>query len=98
MDNVNHPCHYADSCSVECIDVMQLIFGSGNLAMYCLMNAFKYLWRHERKNKEEDIKKAKWYLNKITELEMDYRWKEERKTLEMLVNKAGEKYEKEVNE
>ena len=35
---------------------------------YCKGNAFKYLWRADKKNHLEDIKKAAWYLNKYIEL------------------------------
>ena len=66
-DNVNHPSHYEKSCSLECIDVMEAMFGPERLIIFCLMNAFKYLWRHKNKNGMEDLNKAKWYLNKATE-------------------------------
>ena len=36
---------------------------------FCLCNAFKYLYRHGKKNGVEDIQKANWYLNKYLELE-----------------------------
>lgn len=49
-DNINHPSHYADSCSIECIDAMELIFGQEELAVYCVINAFKYMWRWKNKN------------------------------------------------
>lgn len=62
-DNVQHPKHYEGHTSLECIDCMELIFGTDNTAMFCLENAFKYLWRHENKNAEEDVDKAGWYLN-----------------------------------
>ena len=63
-DNVNHPSHY-NSNSIECIDAMVLIFGMENTAIFCLMNAFKYLWRHQDKNGIEDVNKAIWYLSWI---------------------------------
>ena len=66
-DNVNHPSHYEKSCSLECIDVMEAMFGPERLIVFCLMNAFKYLWRHKNKNGKEDLDKASWYLNKAKE-------------------------------
>ena len=60
--NVVHPVHYADACSLECWDVMDLTFGSYNHFYYCLQNAFKYLWRYKFKNEEEDVKKAYQYI------------------------------------
>ena len=63
IDNVNHPKHYADSCSIECIDSMLVAFGAEDVAKYCVINAYKYIWRYKAKNGVEDLKKAEWYLN-----------------------------------
>lgn len=35
---------------------------------FYICNAFKYLYRQRRKGGVEDIKKAKWYLDKYLEL------------------------------
>lgn len=68
-DPVNHPAHYT-SGGIECIDAMQAAFGDEAIKDFCLCNAFKYLWRHRNKNGVEDLKKARWYLNRlITEME-----------------------------
>ncbi len=66
-DNINHPKHY-ELDKIECIDAMEMTQGRGTVMSFCLCNAFKYLWRHNRKNGLEDIKKAKWYLDKYIEL------------------------------
>lgn len=66
-DNVNCPKHYA-STSIECIDAMIETQGKDAVKCFCVCNAFKYLWRHNSKNGDEDIKKASWYLNKAVEL------------------------------
>lgn len=63
VDNVNHPKHYEGSTSLECIQVMELIFGLNAVLFFCLCNSFKYLWRFKNKNGLEDVKKAKWYLD-----------------------------------
>ena len=60
-ENVNHPDHYKTG-NYECIEVMKEIFGECAVKLFCQMNAFKYLWRSDRKNGNEDIRKAKWYL------------------------------------
>ena len=72
-DNVNHPSHYESSCSLECIDVMEAVFGDISVYDFCICNAFKYLWRYKHKNGEEDIRKAEWYINRARKLssEMD---------------------------
>lgn len=65
VDNtVDHPKHYTD-CSLECIAVMELMFGKHNTNIFCMINAFKYMWRYKHKNGEEDLKKARWYLDRI---------------------------------
>lgn len=68
-DMVNHPKHYADG-KHEVIDVMIEYFGSEWTETFCIMNAFKYLSRCKKKHKlpNEDIKKAKWYIDKCIEL------------------------------
>lgn len=66
-DVVNHPSHYAESCSIECIDAMECMFGTDKLISFCFMNAFKYIWRFKNKNGLEDLKKARWYMTKAYE-------------------------------
>lgn len=69
-DNINHPAHYESQTSLECIDVMEIAFGADAVGNFCLCNAFKYLWRCDRKGaKKEDVEKSGWYLKKFTELE-----------------------------
>lgn len=63
-DPVNHPAHYTSGV-IECIDAMQAAFGVEAVKDFCLCNAFKYLWRHRNKNGVEDLKKARWYLNRL---------------------------------
>lgn len=66
-DMVNHPPHYT-SGSIECIDAMRSAFGDSQVAVYCKINAFKYLWRADQKNGFEDLKKAQWYIDKCLEI------------------------------
>ena len=67
-DNVNHPAHYS-SGKFECIEVMQEALGEEAVKGFCICNAFKYIYRHKRKNGTEDIEKSVWYLNKYLEME-----------------------------
>lgn len=46
----------------------QSAFGTAELEAYCKIAAFKYIWRCERKNGNEDIRKAIWYLQKYLSL------------------------------
>lgn len=67
-DVVNHPQHYELPNGLECIDAMVATLGKETVMAFCKANAFKYLWRHERKNGAEDVEKARWYLNKWHDL------------------------------
>lgn len=64
-DMVNQPPHYAAS-QIECIDAMRSAFGDEAVETYCVVAAFKYLWRHDKKGGQQDIKKAIWYLRFAT--------------------------------
>ena len=66
-DVVCRPQHYA-STSIECIDAMRETQGDEAVKHFCVCNAFKYLWRHNSKNGDEDVRKASWYLNKAVEI------------------------------
>lgn len=67
-DNVNHPKHYA-SGGIECIDAMEAAFGKAEVASFCKLNAFKYIWRcFHKEDGVEDVEKALWYLNRYKEL------------------------------
>ena len=66
-DAVNHPDHYKIG-DIECIDVMLATQGVDAVINFCICNSFKYIYRHVNKNGLEDIRKAKWYLNKALEL------------------------------
>lgn len=67
-DPVENPAHYA-SGGIECIDAMLAAFGTEAVANFCRGNAFKYLWRGGKKDDTiQDLKKAKWYLDKEIEL------------------------------
>ena len=62
-DNINAD-HYKSSTSLECIEAMEMIFGNEAVYDFCVLNAFKYIWRWKHKNGSEDLDKAKWYLTR----------------------------------
>jgi len=66
-DIVNHPNHY-NSYSREVIDTMQGSMTKEEFKGYLKGNIIKYLTRYQFKNGVEDLKKAQWYLNKLTEV------------------------------
>lgn len=69
MDNIN-PDHYKNT-SLECIEVMIIAFGRESVIQFCMLNSFKYLWRWKNKNGDEDLVKAKWYIDKAREIICD---------------------------
>lgn len=73
MDTVNHPEYYKPENGIECIDAMIQQFGVEATANFCMLNAFKYLWRCKGKHETptEDIRKAEWYLSKLLELKIN---------------------------
>lgn len=69
VDIVNHPGHY-ETGKFECIEVMQEVMGVEAVKDFCICNVFKYVYRHKNKNGLEDIKKAKWYIDKYLEMKL----------------------------
>lgn len=68
FDSVDCPFHYA-SGSIECIDAMEAAFGKEFVKHFCIGNAFKYLWRYNKKGRPaEDISKCKRYLEMFLNL------------------------------
>lgn len=68
---IDHPTHYQSynsSLQIECIDAMRAAFGDEDVATFCKLNAFKYIWRESSKQGNVSIGKAIWYLNKYLEL------------------------------
>lgn len=65
MEKINHPNHYNIKGKRECIEAMREDYGEYVTAVFCLTNAYKYLYRAGTKNGEslkDDISKAKWYF------------------------------------
>jgi len=65
-DPVN-PSHYKQG-SIECIEAIKAALGVGFIA-YLWGNIIKYLWRYKDKNGIEDLKKARWYLDRLIQEE-----------------------------
>ena len=66
-DSVNSPVHY-NSAGTECIEAMSAMVEPSEVPpheAYCWQNAFKYLWRWPYKNGLEDLKKARWYIDRL---------------------------------
>lgn len=68
-DAVNHPSHYCTG-GIECIDVIKATSqGMDGIEAFCHGNAMKYLFRWKQKNGVEDLKKARWYIDKLIEIQ-----------------------------
>ena len=64
-DMVNHPKHYTQG-GIECIDALKAAtVGKRGIEAVCVANVIKYLWRYEEKNGVEDVRKAKWYIERL---------------------------------
>lgn len=63
-DNIN-PNHYKKG-SIECIEAIKAAtVGKTGIEAVCTANVIKYLWRYEDKNGVEDLRKARWYLDRL---------------------------------
>ena len=64
-DNVNHPSHYTQG-AIECIDaIKEAVKGLLGIEAVCTANIIKYVWRWKFKNGVEDLRKARWYLDRL---------------------------------
>lgn len=63
-DPINHPAHYTAG-NIECIDaISECTKDLSGIQSFCIGNVLKYIWRFKRKNGLEDLKKARFYLNR----------------------------------
>lgn len=64
-DAVNHPSHYCQG-GIECIDAIQsAVNGLDGPAAWLTGSIIKYVWRWSRKNGAEDLRKARFYLDRL---------------------------------
>lgn len=66
-DNVNKPAHYGKG-SIECIMYIEDSLTKEEYIGYLRGNVIKYQHRWRYKGGLEDLKKAQWYLAKLTEV------------------------------
>jgi len=65
-DPVNSPEHYRQG-DIECIDAIQAALTPEEFRGYIKGNVLKYTWRERLKGGEESLKKAQWYLRRLTD-------------------------------
>ena len=63
-DAIN-PNHYKTG-DVEAIEAIKASMTQEAFLGYLKGNVLKYVWRFEKKNRLEDLKKANWYLTRLT--------------------------------
>ena len=63
-DNVDKPSHY-NTGNIECIEAIEEALTDQEIRGYFKGNCLKYLWREQYKNGLEDLKKARWYLDRL---------------------------------
>jgi hypothetical protein len=64
---VNSPAHYGNG-SIECIEYIEDFLTTEEYIGYLRGNIAKYLHRFRYKNGIEDLRKAEWYLNRLSEV------------------------------
>lgn len=63
-DPVNAPQHYTHG-GIETIDYLQAKMTADQFEGFLIGNVLKYVSRYPHKNGLEDLKKAKWYLERL---------------------------------
>ena len=66
-DMVDHPNHY-QAGGLECIDVMEQLYGREAVESWIKLTIFKYIWRADKKDGAQDIDKIRWYSEKLVEM------------------------------
>lgn len=65
-DSVNQPAHYQSSTGLEAIQCIEAATEDlSGFEGYCTGNAMKYLFRWRKKGGVEDLKKSRWYIDRL---------------------------------
>lgn len=63
-DSIN-PSHYKQG-GIEAIEAIKAAtVGKTGIEAVCTANVIRYVWRYEEKNGAEDLRKARWYLERL---------------------------------
>ena len=63
MPDSTNPEHYQGH--IECIEAIEASMTPEAFKGFMKGNILKYVWRYEKKNGIEDLRKAQWYLNRL---------------------------------
>ena len=92
---INNPSHYNKPGKKECIVLMEELFGMYWVAIFCILNCFKYLYRAGDKPDEDymrDKNKAAWYINRAKGYIPFLKHKQAMKVSNMIIL-VGEEYD-----
>jgi|TARA_R100000234_G_scaffold120117_1_gene105587 hypothetical protein len=64
-DNIN-PSHYKNS-EIECIEAIKASMSLEGFHGYLKGSIYKYLWRYQEKNGQEDLLKAQWFMDRLVQ-------------------------------
>ena len=67
-DLINHPPHYTDGV-IECIEAIEAQLTVEEYRGYLKGNCAKYIWRERHKGGTESLMKARFFLDRLVELE-----------------------------
>lgn len=71
-EEINHPARYGGDTVYECIKVLKAWLPVEEYKGFLRGNAIKYLCRAGKKDEVvQELKKAKWYIDKLIEVEND---------------------------
>ena len=63
-DDVSSPVHY-NKGSIECIEAIEASSTKEEYEGYLRNNVLKYVWRFRYKDNIKDLRKARWYMDKL---------------------------------
>jgi len=63
-NEVSAPFHYTEG-GLEVIDILEAKLPAAEFEGFLIGNILKYVFRHKLKNGTTDLKKAKWYLDRL---------------------------------
>ena len=64
MNDVSSPAHY-NKGNIECIEAIEASSTKEEYEGYLRNNVLKYVWRFRYKDNIKDLRKARWYLDKL---------------------------------
>jgi len=70
-ETINHPQHYGGDTIYETIKVLRNWMTPEQFEGFLVGNSIKYLSRYRHKGRIDDLRKSKWYLDYLLQMEQD---------------------------